>query len=414
MSAVTDKSTDAIVDEAAEWIVRLSADDVPQEDLRAFVAWLKRSPVHVREYLGLETTWITLGTIDPSKRIDIEALLASADANVVELNPQVGAGRDNADCFARARSAPGAGHAQLRVDADPIAAHHESGPAQQALAMHRVAERTPQHNSLATDRGPDDRSGPGARMPTRSRRLAIVLTACLALVTAGIGFFNWHFANRYATGVGEQRTLKLTDGSTVVLNTGTTLRLNFTSKLREVQLLHGEALFHVAKDEARPFRVLSDQVVAQAVGTSFVVRKMPQQTLVTVIEGKVAIADSTQMDRATPTSVPRKAVVVTAGERADVAGQNVRTEAVANTAAVTAWRTGRLIFDGQPLSEVVNEFNRYNDIQIVLDDPQLSAERISGVFDADQPRSLVRFLEASGSIESMQPSPDTIYLQPRR
>jgi transmembrane sensor len=87
---------------------------------------------------------------------------------------------------------------------------------------------------------------------------------------------------------------------------------------------------------------------------------------------------------------------------------------VANPAAVTAWRTGRLIFDGEMLAEAVSEFNRYNEVQIVIEDPQLAGERLSGVFDAHQPQSLVLFLERSGAIEPAVAADGRIVLVPRK
>jgi transmembrane sensor len=140
---------------------------------------------------------------------------------------------------------------------------------------------------------------------------------------------------------------------------------------------------------------------------------MPTETVVTVIEGEVAVVDYAQLNVASPMVLPELAVHVTAGTRADVAdNEKIRTASVANPAAVTAWRSGRLIFDGEPLIKVIAEFNRYNEVQLVLENSQLSDEPISGVFDADQPLALARFLERSGAIEPIQPSGGSIALVP--
>lgn len=344
MDTVRDKSADAIAEEAADWIIRLSATDAPPEDHREFVAWLKRSPVHLSAYLGVERTWANLGQVDATRRIDVEALLAQPDTNVVQLG------------------------------------------------------------------APPPRAG--IRAPSRS--LITAFAACALIACAGLIWFQLQFANRFTTGIGEQRTLRLSDGSTIVLNTDTAVRVSFTDAVREVKLLHGEALFNVAKNRARPFRVRSDEVIAQAVGTSFVVRRKATQTVVTVIEGEVAVVDYAQMNVTAPSVIPELAVHVSAGSRADVADKKIRTATVANPAAVTSWRSGRLIFDGEPLIDVIAEFNRYNEVQLVLENSQLSGERISGVFDADQPLALARFLERSGAIEPIQPAADTIALVPHR
>jgi transmembrane sensor len=343
MDTVRDRSSDVIAEEAADWLVRLSSNYVSAEEQREFVAWLKRSPVRLGVYLGVERTWASLGQVDAARRIDVAALLAAPDTNVV---------------------------------------HIGSSP-------------------------------PPVSVQVRTRSVITAFAASALLACAGLIWFQLQFANRFTTGVGEQRTLRLSDGSTVVLNTDTTVRVSFTDAVREVRLLNGEALFNVAKNPARPFRVRSDQVVAQAVGTSFVVRRKPTETVVTVIEGEVAVVDYAQVNVASPMVLPELAVHVTAGTRADVTdNQKIRTASVANPAAVTAWRSGRLIFDGEPLVNVIAEFNRYNEVQLVLENSQLSDEPISGVFDADQPLALARFLERSGAIEPIQPTGGSIALVP--
>jgi transmembrane sensor len=345
MDTARDKSADVIAEEAADWLVRLSSNDVTAQEQRAFVAWLKRSPVHLSAYLGVERTWTHLGHVDATRRIDVAALLAEPDTNVVQLG---------------------------------------SPPTHVAPQV-------------------------------RSRSVMTALAASALLACVGLIWFQLQFANRFTTGVGEQRTLRLSDGSTVVLNTDTSVRVRFTDAVREVELLHGEALFNVAKNRARPFRVRSDEVVAQAVGTSFVVRRKPTETVVTVIEGEVAVVDYAQVIIASPMVIPDLAVHVSAGTRADVAdNKKIHTARVANPAAVTSWRSGRLIFDGQPLADVIAEFNRYNEVQLVLESSQLADERISGVFDADQPLALARFLERTGAIAPIQPAGDSIALVPHR
>lgn len=349
MDTIRDKSAEAILDEASHWVVRMAAPDATAEEKRAFIAWLKRSPVHLGEYLRLERTWSDLGAVDGSRRIDVAALLAGCADNVVDL------------------------HASAAVDPSPV-----------------------------------------RQRRFRHRGIAAALAACFALVVAGPLWMQAQLANRYVTGIGEQRTVKLGDGSTVVLNTDTKVRVAFTDSQREVQLLEGEALFDVVKDPARPFRVVSDHAIAQAVGTSFIVRQKDRETIVTVIEGHVAVAYSAAADAFGPVDIPPQAVRLSAGVRADIVGEAIKTARVENPATVTAWRSGRLIFEGETLAAAVAEFNRYNELQLVLEDPQLSGERLSGVFDADQPQALVRFLERSGVIQPAQAQGETIRLVPQR
>ncbi|WP_129777551.1 FecR family protein [Peristeroidobacter soli] len=341
------RNVDAIIDEASQWLVRLGAPEVSVKERREFVAWLKRSPVHLGEYLKMERTWTELGEVDADRTVSVADLLAAEDSNVIELEPA-----------ATVSGAP-----------------------------------------------------PSRRSP---RRFGAALAACAVFAVAALFAFQALVPGRYSTGVGEQRTIKLEDGSTIALNTDTAVRVELTEHMRRVSLLRGEALFNVAKDPARPFRVLSDGAIAQAIGTSFVVRRNDGDTVVTVIEGQVAVARFDQPSIAASAEVPAQALRLSAGVRADIVAADIQTSAVANIAAVTSWKSGRLIFDGQALSEVVAEFNRYNRTQIVLRDSQLSAEQLSGVFDADKPQALVRFLERANVIESARIEDDRIILTPRR
>lgn len=335
-----------IIEEAAQWVVCLGARDVSLADRRRFVAWIKRSPVHLEEYLRIESTWSDLGQLDVDRRIDISKLLteSEADAEVIEITP---------------------GAATLR--------------------------------------------------PARRRARSVIAAIAASIVVCVVAVI-WYaqVAGRYVTGVGEQRTARLDDGSTIVLNTGTELRVEFTDQLREVRLLKGEALFNVAHDAARPFRVVSDRAVAQAIGTSFVVRRKAEQTIVIVIEGQVAVTSQSNVTERSSTQLPRSPLRLAAGVRARVADDAIETTPVANPAAVTAWRSGRLVFDGETLAEAAAEFNRYNEVQLVIEDAQLAGERLSGVFDAHQPQSLVLFLERSGAIEPAVASGGRIVLVPRR
>jgi transmembrane sensor len=65
---------------------------------------------------------------------------------------------------------------------------------------------------------------------------------------------------------------------------------------------------------------------------------------------------------------------------------------------VLAWRDGKLVFDGDSLGKVVDEFNRYNLTPIVIADPAVAERRVSGVFSVHDPESLMQFLERSGDV----------------
>jgi transmembrane sensor len=244
----------------------------------------------------------------------------------------------------------------------------------------------------------------------------------------------------YATAIGEQCSIALADGSTIELGARSRVRVHFTDKERDVEFLAGEALFGVAKDPARPFVVTTNNARVRAVGTQFDVHKRTSGTTVTVLEGHVVVySPSGRSDplpqnsrpsaapsslagdanpptpkltregrgegRAAPPQTPKTrdtgqaegtaAIFLAAGEQVTVpeaAGAGTAEPRAVDAAASTRWTERTLTFDNAPLLDVVEEFNRYNEKQIVLTDTALESLRISGVFAATKPISLLRFL----------------------
>jgi len=229
---------------------------------------------------------------------------------------------------------------------------------------------------------------------TRSRRTPRVAAAAAALVLAAVTYFALRDQHsQVVTNIGEQRTLKLTDGSTLTLNTRSRAQILFDSHSRDVRLIDGEALFSVARDAERPFRVLTNDATIQALGTQFDVRRNAQGTSVSVIEGTVRVAS---VERTDATSVAQ----VSEGEQALVsAALGVKTHALANPASTLAWRDRRLEFHDVALTDVAAEFNRYNALQIRVEGELDTSKRITGIFNADNPEAFIRFLRQDPSLE---------------
>ncbi len=261
--------------------------------------------------------------------------------------------------------------ANMEVDVEAILAHARA---------HSNVSRILSENDAAPA---DSHEGGGHR-----RRLA-VLTLAASAVIAMIGSGVWHLTSRdtFATAIGEERLINLADGTAIELRPRTRIRLHLSQNERHIDLLSGQALFRVAKDPARPFTVASQHTEIRAVGTQFDVQQRPSGTTVTVLEGRVAISPDLQ-------EPAHDRVLLAAGE------QLVVPIVVADTphprpvdAKVAATWTERVLnFQDAPLADVVEEFNRYNEKQIVLQGPELQSLRVSGVFSATKPTSLLKFL----------------------
>jgi len=337
MNKTTDKATRAIVEEANRWLVRLQNAELNSHDTAAFSGWLRQSPIHVREYLRAESIWNALAGIDPDRQIDIDRLISGNSSNIVELNPA------------------GAGH---------------------------------QEQDLARKQ-PKWRAGAVAG--------ALATAAMLILAIAS----NWYLGQAdeqiYKTNRGEQRRVVLQDGSVVEMNTQTEINVVQSEQTRRIDLIDGEALFTVAKDPNRPFIVTSNESFIRAVGTQFNVYRRPGRLLVTVLEGRVSIEDKTQKNGS---AIYTRPIELEPGDRVEIMPNTPTRKTEANTLETIAWRDYRLIFEDRLLSEVADEFNRYNQLQIIVRDPELAGQRISAVFDANQPLALIGFLTASASVEA--------------
>ena len=241
---------------------------------------------------------------------------------------------------------------------------------------------------------PSKRAGDSA---TRLRRaLPWLIAASMAFVVIGGAFMtsstlwkSW-LGSGYQTAMGEQRSIALEDGSVVELNTRSHLRTQFSRTLRAVELVEGEAIFRVAKDAQRPFRVRTGSTDIVAVGTAFNVNAHDTRTVVTVLEGRVRV-DSR--------SVGSEPIVLEVGEQLIVAPTRpIVRVMLPDTEKVTSWTQRRLILDETSIAEAAAEFARYSPRQIRVLDASIAERKVTGVFDATDPASLIAFLRRDKTV----------------
>ena len=335
----------AIAEQAAEWYLRMEEEgNASLAERRLFVTWLKASPAHIEEFMRVRAMHAQLAGVDAESLPDADELLVVVESNVVALA------------------------------SEPIGGE-----------------------SLAAKK-------------TR-RPMVWVAAASITAVLFAIGFATLRLVsppadldNRYTTALGEQRSILLSDGSVVELNTQSQLNVYYTDAIRLVELVAGEAVFDVAEDPARPFRVDAGTAIVEAVGTRFNVYRQNAQTVVTVVEGRVAISQpqpSVNASRAQgPGAIAELPVIELApGNQATVSAVGrISAPATVDTRKATAWTERRLVFDGDTLATVARELNRYNRQQLTISDPTLAQRTISGVFKANDPHTLFTFLEAVGGM----------------
>ena len=216
-----------------------------------------------------------------------------------------------------------------------------------------------------------------SRPPARRRQLAkIAATIAIAALpffwfaSDGFDLLNLRGEGEYVieTALGEQRSTVLPDGSVVNLNTQSRLEIRYSDEYRLVELIAGEVVFDVAKDASRPFRVRAGSTVVEAIGTQFNVYQQLDQIVITVVEGQVSVTNSKQ-----------PALIENPSNSSP--GSQV---------------------DGDALEVVARELNRYNAKQLRIGNLQVSRRAVSGVFDSNDPATLVAFLDEIGGLRVEQ------------
>lgn len=198
----------------------------------------------------------------------------------------------------------------------------------------------------------------------------------------------------------------LPDGSVVELNRATVMKLRFSAKERQVALTEGEAHFTVAKNVKRPFVVTIGKIAVRAVGTAFNVRVARESVEVIVTEGKVQIGEAEKLPSVAVLSAnPDESPVYKAGQYVVVPVAIdlpvVPVVVAPDPGAIRArlsWQGARLVFRETPLSEVVEQFNRHNQIQLSIGDPHLAGRPVGGSFRPEQVESFVQLLEDTREI----------------
>jgi transmembrane sensor len=339
MTSTEGKVRELIAEEAAAWFVA-NREGLASKDREAFVAWLQTSPVHVEEYLA--------------HTVIARDLRAACDYSADALE----------ELLVRARTQP-----------DPIASSSWA------------------HTTRELER---------PRAPWR-RHAAAIAAAC---VVGGIGWVALGTLRpiktaegpgaiteiNLATRHGELLSRRLADSTVLHLNTDSAVTIRYSNQERLVFLHNGEADFAVTHEAGRAFRVVAGAVQVVDRGTQFDVLRERGATVVTVVEGQVAVSSSLSDGRGAVTVGGNHQVTV-------VEGVWPPAKAIAVDAQkTTAWLHRQIVFNHAPLDKVAAEFNRYAPKPIEIVTPGLQKLEISGVFSTDDPAAFIAFLRSLNSV----------------
>lgn len=314
---------------ALEWLVELEDQHTDALKLRSFAQWFLESTLHQDAFVEALAISAFSRRFDPGRRFDVERLLTTPDDNVVPF---------------KGESSP------------------RSEPEQPLIPIR-----------------------PCRRFPAAICASLLVLLG-IPLVISSLRVLPDLFAGvvNYSAGIGERRFVPLEDGSTVELNTRSSIEVEMNSHVRQITLLSGEAVFTVRHDAGCPFRVISGGIVIRDVGTTFDVQQQANGgASISVLEGRVEISTRVPSPAVQTALSPmileadHVADVMPFGDHIDV---RIRAVAAPELARQLAWRDGHLVFEGETLTEVVAKLNRYNRRQMKIVDQSIARKSIGGTF----------------------------------
>jgi transmembrane sensor len=220
--------------------------------------------------------------------------------------------------------------------------------------------------------------------------------AGILIGTGAVGAFPSGAIGKIRTGLGERRSAELADGSVIDLDARTTLAVDYDLRFRRVTLLEGRAHFAIARDRHRPFEILCDGGATRTTGASCVVHKRSDDAVAVVEEGAVTV-------QGIPLPAGRKLAYRLGGKQVSVS---------AARAGQSAWRDGKLVFEGERLGDVVDDINRYRAGRIVISDDSLASLRVDAVVDVTR-AVLESEITRALPVRALVVSPDVMLLEPR-
>lgn len=323
----TDYVLPELIDQAGEWLLRLSEEELDPDTLNAWLEWYHASPAHRETFDQLQQE------------------------------------------YERFKSAATEQRQQLA-----------------ARALSVVSPQPPTLGALLPSRGqaPDE----SAARPRRRRWRYAMAAGLLIAVTAGFVRVLAPGVMEAQSGIvqtprGIHQEHALPDGSRLALGGESAASYRFTEEARYIVLESGEAFFTVAKDKTRPFIVSVGGMTVRAVGTAFNIRRSSERVVVTVAEGIVDVQRSdaqASVKRNAQTPAPVRVLRLNAGQEVVMSTALNKGLAVkaADPQAAIAWQSGRLEFVDEPLSAVIATVNRYSSREIVITDRDLARMTMTG------------------------------------
>jgi transmembrane sensor len=330
--------------QAIDWLVRLRSDDLSDGEMYAFADWLSQDRAHAEAFAAAENLFSDMVLAAKSPVANAET---QAEANI------------------------------------------------------------PQIKSLVNPVRPTRRPFPKryTRWLAAPLGLAAAWLFAVILVIPSQSHLLDNYLSDYHTTTGELREIQLADGSRLLLNTNTAVSVDFTESIRQITLHHGQASFTVAKDAQRPFEVVSDGLIARALGTVFEVYN-PDSREISVTVQEHAVAARIQTTISTTAEQGLAGVNIQQGQQLRYRpGGTLQHPEPVELNQTAAWQQHRLFINDRPLSELIAELNRYRVGRIFLSDEKLKNLRVTGVFSLDNPDDVLNSVRKVLALEETRLGP---------
>ena len=207
--------------------------------------------------------------------------------------------------------------------------------------------------------------------------------------------------NEIKAPLGSKTEIKLPDGTSVILNAGSTLRYrsDFNMNNRDLDLI-GEGYFKVAKNNLLPLNVSAGDIIIKAIGTEFNIKAYDEEEVIetTLVEGKIQITQSGQNEndnQALDLNPNQKAIYIKESDSfaleevvtVDSSNfnpvpniyQNILISPKVDISEIVAWTQGKLIIRGQRLDDLCVDLQRKYNVSFLFRDEEIKGFRFTGV-----------------------------------
>jgi transmembrane sensor len=236
-----------------------------------------------------------------------------------------------------------------------------------------------------------------------------VAASIIAVFVIGYSYSPLWFMDHYSTKVGEISNVILSDGSHLVMNTGSEFYADMQDDKRIIYLKKGEVFFEVARDEARPFYVETDGGLVKVLGTKFNIKDKGDYSDVTVIEGLVSVTDNMKFDETPFVSYPKYEL---SKDQKFTLGNNQLSNEIhkVDSRHVISWRSRQLIYNGENFEDLVKDLNRYYKVKIRIGDPNLKKIKVVAILKIEDQESTLKALSKTFNLTTDYMNGDIIYL----